>query len=1412
MVICRNILKKISSLCFIMALACLSCVNVADAETVSSTDCSSSNTKYLGYSGSSVNTCNTVANMQKAKSSSYLAQQGGECTTKASSCTNSSIKSVSEYKSAGEQGCFQYMPVQGAISVSSVVGMRPVDIGASSSKCLLDEETGIKMRQHAGMDVSVACGKNLEVPADGWVSGISWGCKGTGDAGAGVGAGNYIIFKHPMNPNSNDYKTGCKFYYTKFYHMESKKSDIALDRAVKKGDVFGTVGSTNCSNSVLKNSYACHMHMEVHKCKHNGEILNPLCSNNQNLCNGAENVDATPLNGELSSGGLPDSNNSAPVNPHLGKKEDCSLFDDPNCKAGKETASQNSVESAEKKCASLLPPDVTSTDYDTCKKNCDKNFHPPMLSPDNCYAACKKLITDITLIPNYEKCIREHSVLTIKKSACPTKTKNKAECEKRNAAIDSGGEYCAPVEEDKESENKEDKKDTSCAITKNSRGTTKGHGLCGHEGKEISSDITQAIADASKKYGIPASLFAAFIEVESGGTWNPKIQACIGDGGGGLVQFQPMTWAQYALTGTNTVWEPAHVAVGQKEGSYKTIKGQGKCTGKNGRPLTEADRFDAYANIMCAGALFSDNLKSVGGDVNCAILAHNKGPTGAKNYKKSNGTCDNASYFKKIQEAQKKIAAANGCSLDSLGNSNCEYFTIPSSGDSYGAASGSYLGGKDPIFGSDYRCNINDNYSSYTGCMFCPLFKTIFDTSSLLAKKSHKIFADSLITLLAIGLSIALSMIVLQYLSSMSQKDPMQLLNEIIRKIMVVVLVVALLKLDVVEFFNLFVAKFLTTGFKLAELIISSSSAQMHEEAWAFTSGGLPPEMGNSMLNTIYTIQDRLLHMLALGSNSMCIAFFVKSWHNIVIFPHFGYLLTGLFLWVVAVIFMVIYPFLLIDCVLQFTIASALFPVAIASSAFKLTSRYFNVFKIVNIFFNAMFTFLFLTIIMFILLAGIEKTVSETITNIYNSSNSSGLFDLSKLGWYSITFLKIVFFVFLGKAVLEDIPSFAQEFAKGLSFGASGGNMTKGIGGKLGGVAADIGKKYGGRTLGAATKITKNITTGGAKGVASVARNIASGFRGARHANTVNRIRSQASASAASIASGATTATAAAATTWVAGRTWYGAKTMSRVVKDENGNDILESKRRSLFKKDTVITRSDGTVTATTRKGKNGKIKESYNMDSSIKKSLLNKDGTINKNAINRLSQNSKLSKDLTDKALLNELMKQRFPGAGSKLSFGLKWPPVSKTKLGTLEGEYSSENIKRYLDDKGREVFEVIRTGKDGSSNISRMVKGDKRFLVEHEHVTADGKYHLLSSDGAVQKVENGRYFEYKGNMVKDISNVKFSNSEAYAGANIFDSDGNVNHEFEDDDIMFNQADGGRYHRQMYIHGDPGTDYKFGK
>lgn len=1251
---------------------------------------SSASSQSLGRdSRGNVSTCSTVQKMKNNGSRSALANYGNECSTTASSCNSAAVKTTAQYRAQGSSSCFQGMPIKNTTgsSISSVVGMRPVEIGARSSSCVLDQDTGVKMRQHQGMDVGTACGTPLEAPADGFVEQV----KNYTDSG---GSGRWIKIKHKMNPNSLDAQTGCNYYYTVFYHMNK----ISKTGTVNKGDTVGEVGDGG-------GVFSCHMHMEIHKCNPHGELLNPLCSNNENLCNDKAGVSAVPINpaGSIGSG------NGVRTNPYLGLKEDCDLFDLPECQ--KEP----------------------------------------------------------------------------KDAKCPTKTKTKEQCEDRNAKIEAGGTYCPPSEDGKKDDSKKPSgNNQTCTLNKDAFGS------------KISSEQQQWVNQAAQTAGVSPIFYAALLHVESGFGRNTKRNSATAEGWSQIIDS---TWNQYTS--------------------------QKICSGS---------RQNAKDSILCGGHVLKDAIAAAKADKNApiddflerAIAGYNAGPycdkkgRGVQCRTKKYGAnwkqylpSETKDYLTKMSNYMNSLAKNNGCSLGAENgwgvytgdylNGNCEDFNYTDGYGGSGSLYGQIYGQSMADFESAYECNIAEHSNSVKGCIFCDMFKTIFNASSKVARQCHKTFSDSLVTLVAIGFAISLAYMIIPYLSNMRGVEANKLINDIIQRVFIVVVIILLLKMDVTQFFDMFITPIFTTGMKLSELAISTEFAQKVSE-YSFSDidgSGLPQEMAVGMLRAIYAVQVRLEQMWALGANSICIAFFVKSYHHYPIFPHFGYLLTGLFMMLSAVIFMLIYPFLLIDAVLQFAIASSLLPLAIAATAFKPTRQYLNLMKILSIFINAMFIFIFLTIVMFVLLSGIDEAVRPHIEKAYSDSSANNLFDIREIGWYTQTFIKIIFFVFLGKAVLDDIPNFAEQFGEAFSYGSSFGKPDMGIGRKVGGTA-----------VGAATNVAKTVGGTAWKGTKAVGRG-AKSFIGAaakegRRTYLINKTRRKASALAIGAAAGTATAAGAA---WVSGRTWYGRKVQRRVVTDEKGNTVLETRKRSLIGNRRIINQDDGNMAITKKMNKDGSITETYNIKTPYGKNLINADGTKNKDAIEYLKQSSGLSKDALNKVLLNQMMKERLSGV--KRGMGKEF---------LKDNSFMSEEIYSSVDDKGREVFEVRRVGKDGYVNVFKMTKGETRDLIEYERIDKKGNAKKWASDGVIQ-MKMGYKYEVDGNgrpVLNDDGTFKrkagendfceFSNSKAYKGVKIFDKDGRRAAGMENVELMFSDVDLQSYQHQMKQYGDVLKHHAFGK
>ena len=73
---------------------------------------------------------------------------------------------------------------------------------------------------------------------------------------------------------------------------------------------------------------------------------------------------------------------------------------------------------------------------------------------------------------------------------------------------------------------------------------------------------------------------------------------------------------------------------------------------------------------------------------------------------------------------------------------------------------------------------------SHNSCMFCPLFKVLYNAGSFVAGKAHAFFAADIGRVIIIFLAVCLALIVLKNLASMNAKDPGTIINDILKKLL----------------------------------------------------------------------------------------------------------------------------------------------------------------------------------------------------------------------------------------------------------------------------------------------------------------------------------------------------------------------------------------------------------------------------------------------------------------------------------------------------------------------------------------------------------------------------------------------------------------------------------------------------
>ena len=702
---------------------------------------------------------------------------------------------------------------------------------------------------------------------------------------------------------------------------------------------------------------------------------------------------------------------------------------------------------------------------------------------------------------------------------------------------------------------------------------------------------------------------------------------------------------------------------------------------------------------------------------------------------------------KTVDEISMELTGKKACAIDELPNS---FFNTPSKSSATNSSVSANTVAA--VAKSTKDCSVSKYRNSFKTCLFCGIFRTLFNTTSKMAGMAFETLSDSIAILVALGMALWLAFYVLKQISSFETKDPRNMMKEILNQAFVVIVVLLLLKMTSEDFMNLLLAPIFETGIDLAKMIISSSQGETcNAEATAgvITDGGLPSSMGVSILCVIDAIQNKILDIMAVGSSAICIGFFVESWKGLFLFPHLGYVISGMLLWIAALLLMVIYPWLLVDSLLQMCIAAVLLPPAIGSYAFKIT-RGMLAKKVWDTFMNAMFMFIFLSLVISILLMGIDSMMEEAFdrTVLLNAGeNKTGwnvLIEGAKsIAWWGLNLLKIIFYLLLGWAVLGEASKFAGSFASGISTGGIGSNVgTLAMSGVRGaGIAAYKGAK----------KVSAPVGNLAKEKIGDAKRSIQSGIMKHRMNELKNKGTTDEDGNTTYRNMFGRKFTMNKDGTGYEYKNWLGRTRQKEIVTGENGRQI-NVKRKTNRKGITTSTYNDGFIKRTVETDKNGnEISSRSEMMTAAGRNLLNKDGTINSVAWNNISKNSAFSSDETNAALMEQLVRERMPGVS------VANDPYSKTTGMTAS-----------TDENGNFVFTVHKVNADGTKvNMSMtMEKGSNRIRTDVEAVGAGGRALKYSSNGVVNK-RSSYYYDKNGNIDESTVSNSYAFTEYYAGLN---------------------------------------------
>lgn len=404
------------------------------------------------------------------------------------------------------------------------------------------------------------------------------------------------------------------------------------------------------------------------------------------------------------------------------------------------------------------------------------------------------------------------------------------------------------------------------------------------------------------------------------------------------------------------------------------------------------------------------------------------------------------------------------------------------------------------------ECALENYLPDSDDCWFCPLFKVLFNTASVVALKSYQTLADGVASVVIVGFALWVSIFVLKHVSALEVKTPSKMIQEFLIQTFRVLVVVIILKVSFFQVIQLTLEPVFNTGMNFTQAISEGScpnNAPYMENIMGYgsdgykasSSGGLPASMGQHIVCSIKTMQDSVSRLLAYGRQALCVAWKPKAIIKYVI-PSFPYLITGLMLYVGGLILLLAFPWCLIDCIIQMSIAAGLAPAAIGAWAFKITSSYLG--KIWNFFMNAMFNFVFLSIILYIIMTVVDQFMAPLTSRAFSTGKWEIFTDpINGLAYWGVTGLQLVIVCLMGWVFLDQGKFFADKFAKSAPIG--------GIGRSVGGAIAQGAKKTGKVAFQAGKSVGKFGMTVGDHLIGSKVRAVRNNYR-------VNKVKNKGNA------------------------------------------------------------------------------------------------------------------------------------------------------------------------------------------------------------------------------------------------------------------------------------------------------------
>jgi len=570
---------------------------------------------------------------------------------------------------------------------------------------------------------------------------------------------------------------------------------------------------------------------------------------------------------------------------------------------------------------------------------------------------------------------------------------------------------------------------------------------------------------------------------------------------------------------------------------------------------------------------------------------------------------------------------------------------------------------------------------AHSSCLFCPLFKVLFNAGNYVAQKAYNTFSTDLGKLIAVFLAVSLALIVLKNIASMSSKDPGTIMNDIFKKGFVCIVIFIIVTKDYYNIMNLTLVPIIHTAMdftNMADPLATCAEAGglggFTSTAGASGSAGLPSSIGSMILCAAQNIEAKINLLFENGRWAFCLGTGPHRLFHII--PHPVYIIDGLFLYLGGIFFLVAYPWVLGDAILQLGIALALLPFAVAGYAFNGTKAYLP--KVFGWILHSLFVFIFMAILMTCILTYIANllTAATSVVDpkvLFTDPNSG-------VAFFGPNMVMLIFVLVIGYSYMPMTKDLAEKFSEG-----SGLSAAQKFGTELTSAIENQAEKVTDKATDIAIDTTKGIANSAALRTRALGRRSMIGMT-----NAFGKSNS------------------------LGGKTLsFGAFKYSTLT-DANGRNTLKREWTNPINGRKHDMFSDKYVTIRREKDKNGNLIYSnveFKKDF-LKKHLFNADNSINMEAYNHLMSSTMAQRPELRKLILASIAEQRLKAAG--IDVGKHY----RSRTVTIDPSNPNKILVEQIDNTGKKTtFSMEINSQTGQVAVKLKRKRDRNRIDNAAH-----------------------------------------------------------------------------------------------